>query len=224
MTDNGRPQGDSVFSAGHRSAGRREEQAGMFRRIGRLRGHGMHCWGTFRQVVGPLFPRPDMQHASHQPCGFFSACCMSPEGTLSQALQVPSRPVPRSRLCFVVAALWQIGSLSLARTPQGRPGSADNVQTAAGEGARTSSSVRNNTAGAQVLVTVGIPVPISAGRGPTSLRTMAGIFFVAAFLRSRLYMMVPDVWPSSTSKIIQSGRSFSARAYPSVPSFATVIV
>ena len=70
-----------------------------------------------------MFCCPDMQYASHQPCVSCSAYCMSVCRTLHRhSSSVPSRPMPRSMRRFVVAASEQIGSLSLARTPQGVSG------------------------------------------------------------------------------------------------------
>ena len=50
-----------------------------------------------------------------------------------------------------------------------------------------------------------MPVPKHTGLGPTLVQTMAGIWRVCEFLRKRLYMMVPEVPSSSTSKMMQSG-------------------
>ena len=64
----------------------------------------------------------------------------------------------------------------------------------------------------QFFESTGIPVPKLTGLGPTAVHTTAGKDFVFALRRKRLYMMVPEVPSSSTSKTIQSGLSLSTLA------------
>ena len=64
----------------------------------------------------------------------------------------------------------------------------------------------------QLFERTGIPVPKLTGRGPTDVHTTAGSDLVLALRRKRLYMMVPEVPSSSTSKTIQSGLSLSTLA------------
>ena len=64
----------------------------------------------------------------------------------------------------------------------------------------------------QLFERTGIPVPKLTGRGPTDVHTTAGSDLVLALRRKRLYMMVPDVPSSSTSKTMQSGLSLSTLA------------
>jgi len=61
----------------------------------------------------------------------------------------------------------------------------------------------------QFFERTGIPVPKLTGRGPTDVHTTAGSDLVLALRRKRLYMMVPDVPSSSTSKTTQSGLSLA---------------
>lgn len=73
-------------------------------------------------------------------------------------------------------------------------------------------TVESSASGGQFFRNTGMPVPKLTGLGPTSVHTTAGIRLVSGFRRKRLYMIVPEAPSSSTSKITQSGLSFSMQA------------
>ena len=73
-------------------------------------------------------------------------------------------------------------------------------------------TVESSASPEQFFESTGMPVPKLTGRGPTAVQTTAGKDRVAALRRKRLYMMVPEVPSSSTSKTMQSGLSLSTLA------------
>ena len=73
-------------------------------------------------------------------------------------------------------------------------------------------TVESSASPEQFFESTGMPVPKLTGLGPTAVHTTAGNNLVFALRRKRLYMMVPEVPSSSTSKTIQSGLSLSTLA------------
>jgi len=89
------------------------------------------------------------------------------------------------------------------------PGSTVRQLSAKNHYAMAALTVESSASPEQFFESTEIPVPKFTGRGPTAVHTTAGSDLVLALRRSRLYMMVPDVPSSSTSKTTQSGRSHS---------------
>lgn len=120
-----------------------------------------------------------------------------------------TRRLPRQHLSF---CLTRITERTTALTVGYYPNPAVRRVSNQGHYAIAALTVESSASLEQFFESTGIPVPKLTGRGPTDVHTTAGSDLVLALRRKRLYMMVPDVPSSSTSKTTQSGLSLAIMA------------